>query len=234
MGMPISIHVRAADTDREDVAAAVRNAFAHLRQVDRVFSVWRADSDVLRLVHGELEPGEAHPWVAEIVETALLAEERTDGLFQAWRARPAGRTAFDPTGVVKGWAVAGAATYLDTLAQVSYSIGAGGDIVVGTGSGMTDAPPSWRIGIENPRDRTAVAEVVTLTSGAVATSGAAARGGHVVDPYSGAEIWRTGSATVVGPDLVWADIWATAAWVDPRYAGALLAERDPEYRLVLL
>ena len=27
--------------------------------------------------------------------------------------------------------------------------------------------------------------------------------------------WTGGSVTVVGPDLLWADVWATAAWVDP-------------------
>jgi thiamine biosynthesis lipoprotein len=66
----------------------------------------------------------------------------------------------------------------------------------------------------------------------VATSGAAARGAHVVDPRTGLGIERAGSATVVGPDLLWADVWATAAWVDPARATVLLAEREPGYSLV--
>ena len=76
-------------------------------------------------------------------------------------------------------------------------------------------------------------DVVTLTQGAIATSGAAARGAHIVDPRTGESISRSGSTTVIGPDLLWADVWATAAWVDPERAARLLAGRDPGYRLVL-
>ncbi len=122
------------------------------------------------------ERDEAHPWVADVTELCLEAEERTDGLFRAWRRRDGGRLTYDPTGLVKGWAVAGAAAHLDVVPEISYSIGAGGDIVVGAGRGPSAAAPSWRIGIEDPRDPGAVARVVTVRRGAVATSGAAARG----------------------------------------------------------
>ena len=38
--------------------------------------------------------------------------------------------------------------------------------------------------------------------------------------------------TVTGPDLMWADVWATAAWVDPTEAARLLVSRDPAFRLL--
>ncbi len=234
MGMPISVHVRATEPTRPDIAAAVANVFAHLRRADTVLSTWRTDSDLLRLQHGELDSGAADGWVADVVELSLEAEERTDGLFRAWRSRPSGRRYFDPTGLVKGWAVAGAAAHLQTVDEIAWSVGAGGDVAAGVGRHMQGAEPVWRIGLEDPWDRRRVADVVTLTSGGVATSGAAARGAHVVDPVTGEGIERGGSATVVGPDLAWADIWATAAWVDPARAEALMAERDPAYRLILL
>jgi thiamine biosynthesis lipoprotein len=234
MGMPVSVHVRATEKTRPDIAAAVGRVFAHLRKADEVLSAWRADSDLLRLQHREVEPGEAHAWVADVTELCLLAEERTDGLFRAWRSRPSGRRYFDPTGLVKGWALAGAAAHLETVDEIAWSVVAGGDVLTGMGRLMAGAEPLWRVGIENPRDRHQVADVVTLTRGAVATSGAAARGAHVVDPATGLGIDRSGSATVVGPDLVWADIWATAAWVDPDRAASLIAHRDPAYRLILL
>ena len=56
---------------------------------------------------------------------------------------------------------------------------------MGAGRGPSAAAPSWRIGIEDPRRPGAVARVVTVRRGAVATSGAAARGAHVVDPRTG-------------------------------------------------
>lgn len=232
MGIPVSVHVRALEPTRPDVEAGVARVFAHLRRADAVFSTWRADSDLLRLQHHEAD--EAHAWLADVTELCLEAEERTGGLFRAWRRRPAGRVAFDPTGLVKGWSVAGAAAHLDVVPGVSYAIGAGGDVVVGAGRGVGPGAPLWRIGIEDPRRGGAVAEVVTLRRGAVATSGAAHRGGHVMDPRTGEGVSRAGSCTVVGPDLLWADVWATAAWVDPQRAAARMAARDPAYRLIRL
>lgn len=234
MGMPVSLHVRAVDPARSEVELAAERVFAHLERVDRVLSTWRTDSDLLRLQHGELDVAEAHPWLAEVTDLCLEAEDRTDGLFQAWRSREGGRPTFDPTGLVKGWAVAAASAHLETVPGLAFSIGAGGDLTVGTGRGMHGANPVWRIGIENPRDRREVAEVVTLTRGAIATSGAAARGAHIVDPRTGQPISRPGSTTVVGPELLWADVWATAAFVDHPRTQRLLEVRDPAYRLIVL
>ncbi|NHA67030.1 FAD:protein FMN transferase [Phycicoccus flavus] len=232
MGTAVSVHVRAVEPTRPDIEAAVGRVYAHLRRAEAVLSTWRPDSDLLRLQHGETD--DVHAWVADVTELCLEAEDRTDGLFRAWRARPGGRTVLDPTGLVKGWAVAAAAEHLAVVPEVAFAVGAGGDVVVGAGRGPVAAAPAWRIGLEDPRRAGAVADVVTVRRGAVATSGAAARGGHVIDPRTGGPVTRAGSATVVGPDLTWADVWATAAWVDPEHAGRLLGERDPSYRLVLL
>ncbi len=106
MGMPVSVHIRATEPTRVDIAAAAAAVFAHLRKVDEVLSTWRTDSHLLRLQHGTATTDELHPWLADVTLLCLEAEDRTDGLFSAWRARPAGRTVFDPTGLVKGWAVA--------------------------------------------------------------------------------------------------------------------------------
>ena len=234
MGMPVSIHVRDAWSVRPEIEAAVGRVFDELEHVDRVLSTWRADSDLLRLQHDELVVGEAHPWVAEVTELCLAAEERTDGLFRAWRPRAEGRSVFDPTGLVKGWAVAAAAGHLEDVHGITFSIGVGGDVVVGAGRGGSGAPAVWRIGIEDPRAPGAIAEVVSLTHGAIATSGASARGAHIVDPRTGQGIARQGSTTVIGPDLLWADVWATAAFVDPERTRRLMGDRDPAYRLIVL
>ena len=207
MGMPISIHVRAHDPDRPEVVGAVERAFAHLQRVDRVLSTWRAD-------------------------LCLEAEERTDGLFAAWRALPLGRAVFDPTGLVKGWGVEGAAAHLELAPKITWSIGAGGDIVCGTGRGMRDQDPVWRIGIEDARQAGRIVDVVPLSRGAIATSGSAARGAHIRDPRTGRALDHPGSVSVTGPRLLWADVWATAAYVDPTRAARLIQERDPAYRLI--
>lgn len=234
MGMPISVHVRAADPDRDDIASGVERVFAHLTKVDAVFSTWRSDSALLRLQHREVDVEQVHPWVAEVGGLCLEAEERTDGLFQAWRRSPAsGRVAFDPTGLVKGWGVAGAAAHLEIVPEIAWSTGACGDTICGVGRHMIGVESVWRIGIENPYDPATVGELVSVAQGAVATSGSAARGAHVLDPRTGVPVCRSGSASVVGPDIMWADVWATAAFVDPELVARLLPERDPAYRLIV-
>ncbi|MGB3762639.1 MAG: FAD:protein FMN transferase, partial [Ornithinimicrobium sp.] len=222
MGMPISVHIRAEDADRPDISVAVNQVFAHLRKVDSIFSLYRPDSELMRWRAGHLDPARLHPWVAEVHTLCLEAHDRTGGLFTPWLPRPGSSipapedgdtpdpTNFDPTGLVKGWAVGGAAAYLDEVHDNSYCLNAAGDIIVGTGRGVDVAAP-WRIGIEDPRQRGRIARTVEISAGSVATSGSAIRGDHFFDPRRHAWVRSNGSATVLGPDLLWADVWATAA-----------------------
>lgn len=255
MGLPVSVHVRAEDPGRDDIAAAVRNTFAVLHKADDLFSRWREDSEIRRLQRGLIAPGAAHEWQADVVALALEAEDVTDGLFSAWYAAPRypgvvipsgpagssrarrGAPAFggyDPTGIVKGWAVEKAADMLRVVPRISFCLNAGGDMLIGAGRDMAFLAPTWRIGVESPSVPGTVAAVRSVPAGAVATSGAVARGAHILDPSTGVALNRAGSATVVGPSLTWADVWATAAFVDPRRASRLMASRAAAYELILL
>lgn len=234
MGMPISLHIKAIDVQRADIEQAAANVFATLRKVDDLFSLWRADSELSLLQAGAVIAGEAHEWQAEIVDLCLEAEERTGGLFTAWRNHAGARPAYDPTGLVKGWAVEQAAAMLRVVPGISFCLNAGGDMVIGHGPGMRGVAPAWTIGIEDPRQPDAIAATVEVVEGAVATSGNRARGAHITDPRTGAVVCRDGSATVVGPSLVWADVWATAAFVDPAEAAALMAGEASAYSLTVL
>ena len=92
-----------------------------------------------------------------------------------------GDLAFDPTGLVKGWAVDRASVPLSGLEGISFCINAGGDLLIGAHPDLpTDGPRAitWRVGVEDPLDRQRIASTLTLTRGAVATSGTAARGAH--------------------------------------------------------
>lgn len=229
MGMPISVHVR-EPVKRVLTDTAVAQVFTTLRRVDAVFSTWREDSDLMRIGRGDLDPREAHPWLAEVQDLCAQAEERTGGLFSAAYDRDRG---YDPTGLVKGWAVELAAAHLAHVPGLSYCVNAGGDILAGVGSGADSTPP-WRLGIEDPRDRSRVEAVVPLRVGGLATSGSAARGGHVLDPRTGDPVTRSGSASVWGPSLLWADVWATALYVDPAQGRATLSVADPAYRCLVL
>jgi thiamine biosynthesis lipoprotein len=231
MGLPVSIHVRAdrpGVLDGHEVRTAVEQAFAVLRRVDLVFSTWREDSELMRVRRGDLDPARAHPWLVEVEQLCAEAHRRTAGLFSA----SYGADGYDPTGVVKGWAVEQAAMHLRHVQGISWCVNAGGDLLAGTGRGAS--PSTWRVGLEDPRTPGVVAARIPLRVGGLATSGAAARGAHVVDPRTGADIAGDGSATVWGPTLVWADVWATALFVDPSAGEAALAAADPAYRSLLL
>ena len=115
-----------------------------------------------------------------------------------------------------------------TCPSVSACVNGGGDLAVVAHEDLPDEGPdaiTWRIGIEDPADPTRTAEVVTLTRGAVATSGTAARGAHLYDPAGRRMVGRPGSTTVHGPSLLWADIWATALFVGRRGRDARRSRR---------
>jgi thiamine biosynthesis lipoprotein len=102
-----------------------------------------------------------------------------------------------------------AARFLDALPGTDFCLSAGGDMVCRVK--RPEAAP-WRIGIEDPMDPGRVLAMAPLRNEAIATSGSAHRGDHVVDARTGRSPGQLVSVTVIGPDLVWADIDATAAF----------------------
>jgi len=236
MGMPISIHVRGGDVDSPTVARCVEEAFDLVRQADRLFSTYQHVSEVSRIRRSELDPGHADPLVQQVITLCHQAGELTNGAFTDQLPDDDGVLRFDPTGLVKGWAADRAASRLADLPGASYCLNAGGDVVVG-GAAIEagDGPGAlWRVGIEDPRDLSRIAEVVELHHGAVATSGTAARGAHLYDPATGTFVHRTGSVTVVGPSLMWADVWATALFVGPASLPDRLSQVADGYRVISL
>src|SRR4051794_13368920 len=135
MGIPIGIDVR------DDVDAEV--AFDWLREADETFSTYRDDSDISRLDRGEVALADCRPEVDEVLTRCMRLNRATRGAFSV---RPAGR--LDPSGLVKGWAVAGAAQRLAAAGARRFCINAGGDIVA-HGRPAPDRP--WRGGLPPPR-----------------------------------------------------------------------------------
>ena len=238
MGMPISIHVRGDNVDSPAVGRVVEEAFDLLREADRLFSTYKDDSDVSRIRRGELDLAQADPLVRQVVMACQEAGKLTMGAFTELLPDDDGVVGFDPTGLVKGWAADRAATRLADLPAASFCLNAGGDVVVGGTIGHAEAggelAQAWRVGIEDPRDRSRIAEVVELRHGGVATSGTAARGAHLYDPATRRFVDRTGSVTVVGPSLMWADVWATALFVGPPSLSQRFSEVASGYRAISL
>lgn len=185
MGMPVVVEVRDGEVG-DDV-------FDWFRHVDETFSTYKQGSEVSRIRRGELALADASDEVREVYARCDELRRETSGFFDI--AAVDG----DPSGYVKGWAVDRAAD----LFTGEYAINAGGDI---------RTRGHWRIGIQHPLDKDAVAQVLEGDDLAVATSGAYERGEHVRDPRTGSAPAGILSVTIVGPDLATADAYATAAF----------------------
>jgi FAD:protein FMN transferase len=224
MGLPISIHLRGFDVGSASSERQVAAVFADLRHADRVFSTYRTDSDLSRWELGELRLADADPALAIVMELCERARVGTGGWFDARRLpdpRGAGLR-YDPSGLVKGWAVQRASRHLGALSDTGWCLNAGGDVLVFAPVGQ----PPWRIGIEDPAEPMRIVTVVSQAAGAVASSGDAHRGAHIVDPHTGEPARGVRAVTVVGPDLMWADVYATAAAARGPNALAWLAGVD--------
>jgi thiamine biosynthesis lipoprotein len=213
MGMPISLALRGHHVDDDAADAAWATALEVLREADRVFSPYRPDSAVSAIRRGELDPADAPPDVHEVLAIAARAERASDGAFSVWLPSGDGPV-LDPSGVVKGWAAQRAAAALHPLEGTDSCLGAGGDLVCRSVSGVP-----WRVGIEDPHDPTRVLATVEVHDGAVATSGTAHRGAHLVDARTGSAPAAVAQVTVVAASLTDADVDATAAYaLGPRAA----------------
>ncbi|WP_329235945.1 FAD:protein FMN transferase [Actinoallomurus sp. NBC_01490] len=184
----------------------LERVIAWLHRIDATFSTYRPDSDISRLGRGEMRIGDCGPEVAEILGLCEELAEVTGGCFSAYA-----RGELDPSGVVKGWAIERAGAMLDEAGCPRYSVGGGGDIRLGH---APEPGRPWRVGIADPRRPGALAAVLTGRDMAVATSGTAERGAHILDPRTGRPPdGGLASMTVVGPSLTLADAYATAAFV---------------------
>ena len=109
-----------------------------------------------------------------------------------------------------------------TPAPPARLINAGGDVAV---FGEPEPGQPWRVGIHDPLAADRLLTVVTLGGHdrAVATSGGYERGDHVLDPVSGEPAQGLLAATVVGPDLAFADALATGLFASGGNALARIA-----------
>ena len=221
MGTAFTIDIR----DPGNWSDAIRDVVSWLHKVDHVFSTYRHESDISRLRRGELTLEAANPEIADVLGLCADAQLTTAGYFTAML-----NGQLDPTGLVKGWAIEHASRRLTAHGAANHAINGGGDMQL-VGEGASGRP--WTVGISNPRDSSRVLTVVSGRDFAVATSGTAERGAHVIDPFTGRPASRALSATVTGPSLTWADAYATAVVVMGAAGVRWIAEVDEYEGLVV-
>ena len=184
-------------------------AIGFLHLVDQIFSTYLANSQVSKLRNNEIALGDTHPHLQEVWQSCLDIKELTDGAFDPWAVAGG----FDPSGYVKGWAADQIADQLMKLGAKHIQVNAGGDISV---RGGKDDNTAWKLGVAYPNQSDQISKIYEITNGAIATSGTAERGDHIIDPQSKTIAVGARSATVTGPDAGIADALATALIVSGR------------------
>jgi thiamine biosynthesis lipoprotein len=196
-----------------------------LHWVDATFSTYTPDSEISRLDRGELGVERCHPEVQGILSLCQQLHTTTKGYFDV---RACGR--LDPSGVVKGWSIERASTLLCELGWPDHCIDGGGDVRL---RGNPGGAQSWRVAITHPFQPDAYCAVLSVPEGAVATSGTYRRGTHVIDPSCGQPATALAAVTVIGPELVLSDAYATAALAMGEDAGEWLEHLPDHEGLVI-
>lgn len=205
MGTVSSITVPTAEVDRlgdDAVAEALHAARLELERMDLRFSHYSADSDISRWIAGEEVSAEAVADIEHVLRQCGRLHADSDGVF---RARDPRTGALDTAGYVKGYAIGRAADELRRHGVTAFALGVGGDAV------FADRPAAdrpWQVAVQHPVRPFAVAAVIPVVDGAVATSGTSERGQHIWGP-SVATPQALASFTVTGPDIAEADAYAT-------------------------
>lgn len=178
-----------------------------LQVVDRIFSPFKQDSLLKKYQAGDLQVMQNTSFHT-VFDLAKEAAKTTAGFFDPYYYA----TEFDPTGLVKGWAIEKIFNNLlspflrNHPAVIGISLNGGGDLQFATQQGCSFY---WEIGIENPSQLDSLSAVYKLKNGAVATSGFSKRGQHIANLTDHSLL----QATIISESLTWADIWATAALV---------------------
>lgn len=202
MGMPISIEIVDAHADE----AAFDAAFAYFEYVDATFSPFKSDSELTKINRGAIALADASSDMQEIFALAEETKIQTGGYFDI--RTPRGD--YDPSGIVKGWAIENVSQLLAARGFVHTYVDAGGDIRT---RGLAQGVRPWKIGIQNPFNLQEVIKHVLVTDAGIATSGTYIRGAHIYNPRAdGKPADEIVSLTVVGPTIYDADRFATAAF----------------------
>lgn len=201
MGMPVTVEI----VDRSATLADVESVFAYFQSVDNRFSTYKAESEISAINRGDLSPQDASEDMRLVFALAEQTRLETNGYFDICH-----NGVYDPSGIVKGWAINNAAQMLCDRGFKNFQVEAGGDVQA---LGKSERGQAWRVGIRNPFNPREIVKVLRADNCGIATSGTYVRGQHIYNPkVDSAPIREVVSLTVVGPNVYEADRFATAAF----------------------
>lgn len=197
MGMPVTVEI----SDESATQQKINKVFDYFRYVDEKFSTYKDASEITAINNGRIKTEDFSDDMKTVFRLSEKTKKETDGYFDI--IKPDG--SYDPSGLVKGWAIFNAAEILRKNGFKEFYVDAGGDIEVNG--------KFWKIGIKNPFDQKQIVKVVYLKDKGIATSGTYIRGDHIYNPKNkNDKITDVASLTVIGPNVYEADRFATAAF----------------------
>jgi len=206
MGMPITVEIIDAKVNE----ATFDMIFDYFEYVDEKFSTYKDTSEISRINRYELRLEDASEDMQTIFALAEQTCLETDGYFNIQI-----NDGYDPSGIVKGWAIFNAAQLLRQHGFENFYVDAGGDIEM---AGCNGDGENWRVGIRSPFNSEEIVKVLSVTDRGVATSGTYVRGQHIYNPLDKHQLMtEILGITVIGPDIYEADRFATAAFAMGRY-----------------
>ncbi len=217
MGMPVVVEI----ADREGTQELFEEVFAYFSYVDEKFSTYKDTSEITAINRGLVKEAEYSSDMKQVFTLAEETKRATNGYFDI--SNPSG--SYDPSGLVKGWAIYYAAQLLRNRGVSNFYIEIAGDIEV---VGHSSSGKPWSIGVQNPFDKKReVVKVMHLSDKGIATSGLYARGQHIYNPIENKVAdGDMVSLTVIGPNIYEADRFATAAFAMGRKGIEFIEDLD--------
>ncbi|MGD1003122.1 MAG: FAD:protein FMN transferase [Minisyncoccia bacterium] len=202
MGMPITVEI----ADPHATQSVIDDVYDYFAHIDEKFSTYKSTSEISAINTGALVLSDASEEMQLVFAMCEETKQQTGGYFDI--KTPNGK--YDPSGLVKGWAIWNAAQLLKKNGFANFYIDAGGDIQP---HGHNADGGQWAVGIKNPFNQNENIKVIYVSTEGVATSGTYIRGNHIYNPRSaGVAVSDIVSLTVIGPNIHDADRFATAAF----------------------
>lgn len=199
MAMPAKIII--ADDAKE---ADIESVFTYWQHIDDKLSTYKKTSEISKINRGEIKPSEYSSQMKDILARCEKTKKDTNGFFNI---EIDGK--LDPSGIVKGYAIWQGAEILTKRGYKNFYVEIAGDIEV---RGTNQEGNKWRIGLQNPFNKSEIIKVVHLSNQGIATSGNYQQGDHIWDPIHHQQAKSISSITVIGPNVYEADRMATAAF----------------------
>jgi thiamine biosynthesis lipoprotein len=201
MGMPITIEI----IDDFATAKDFDQVYDYFEYIDNKFSVYKKESEISLINADKLNQNKFSKDMKEIFKLSEQTKKQTSGYFEIYH-----NSKYDPSGLVKGWAILNATKLLKKLGFKNFYTEAGGDIQV---VGKNKQGKNWVIGIRNPFNDQEIIKTLSIFDKGVATSGTYVRGQHIYNPKKKkSTITNIVALTVIGPNIYEADRFATAAF----------------------